>query len=166
MADNDLAARKAWVARYLGVTLTPPTRGVVNYAILLLEWRRAQSSAAASLSALGQALLASEEVQNDPRIATVRRAVEMLPNLVPEFGDKLADELDAAMTAGGTEAGKAHLRDAAKTLAGYRTKLSAVPVLAQLGGFAKRTVGLGLTAHADLDAALSKLEREVAARIA
>jgi hypothetical protein len=166
MSGADRAAQHAWVQRVLGVSPSEAGSGIVNYAKLLLDWRSAQQRAADNLSSLGTAILALEEVQDDPRFAGVASAVKTLPGLVPTFGEELADHLDGAMSAGQTEAGKAHLRAAIKTIASYRQQLAGVPALAALANLAKRSVGFELAAHAELDTALANIEREVSARLA
>jgi hypothetical protein len=166
VSDKDVTARREWVSRVLGVAFTPAPRGAVSYAKLLLAWRDAQRRAASSLTQFGNALLASEEVMRDPRNAVVRKAVEMLPGLVPDFGEDLATHLDAAMSAEARDAATRHLQEAAKTLKQYREKLQSVPALQELGVLAKQAVKMDMTAHADLDAALSMLEQEVAVRVA
>jgi len=71
----------------------------VNYAKLLLDWRSAQQRARDSLGAFGAAFVGLDEVSADFRFSIVETAVRTLPSLVPEFGEALADHLDAAMSA-------------------------------------------------------------------
>ncbi|MDR3515049.1 MAG: hypothetical protein P4M00_04475 [Azospirillaceae bacterium] len=148
------------------MTLAPPKpRGAVSYAKLLLRWRDAQRRANLDLARFGQALLALEEIQRDPRLPQLQRAAAKMTGLVPKFGDDLADHLDTAMTRGDSPDGKAALREALGTLAAYRRVLDAVPALADLEAVARRAVGGDLQFHSGLAAALSDLEAEVTARL-
>lgn len=166
MPEADRKAKDAWVLRVLGVEASAGQMGTIGFAKLQLRWRDAQQRAAASLRALGSALLENAEVQDDPRFPTVVQAVRTLPSLVPSFGDELADHLDDATNAGAGEAAKAHLRTALGTLARYRAQLTGVPALVALAEFGKRSVGVEVTAYQELDAALADIEREVSARAA
>jgi hypothetical protein len=154
-----------WVGRVLDFAFTRRPRGAVNYAKLLLEWRSAQQRALDSLRAFGTSFLSLQEVEADSRYPVVARALEGLPALVPQFGNALADHLDAAMSAENAETRVQHLREAVKTVANYRQQLASVPAFARLAGFAKRAVNLDMDVIGTLDQTLSTIEQEVLARI-
>ena len=60
--------------------------GKVAYAKLLLRWHDAQKRVDENLKALGQALLADPEVQDDPDFDVIQQGVADLAYLVPELG--------------------------------------------------------------------------------
>jgi hypothetical protein len=166
-SDGDFAKSLVILDKLEGLLSAPPaqtkvaTEGVVNYAKLLLRWREAQANAAANLTELGRQLLSLPEVQSDPRLEQVQRAAAGLPNLIPKFGEELADHLDAAAN-GGPKA--AESRSAAlATIGAYRKQLTAVPVLAKLGDFARKNLKANLPSAAELDAALGEVEAALAA---
>ncbi len=121
---------------------------------LLLRWRGAQSQVAQNLAGLGRALLATDEVRADPRIAAVERAVAALPNLVPEFGGRLEDLLDQAITAGSSAA---IAKDALDAIAAYRQRLAGAVALIQLEAFAKQRIGQDFALFRELDGALGEI---------
>lgn len=138
-------------------------RGTVAHRQMLLRWRRAQSTVAANLQTLSQALLANRAVQDDPRFPQVQRAVPRLARLVPDFGEKLDDALDAAMNAGDQAQAQGLNRAALDVLAEYRTKLRAQPALSKLEALA-RAVGAGdLPMHSEFEAAIDELQQGLAA---
>jgi hypothetical protein len=161
MSDASAEAKRAWVESVLGVRFSAPP-GAVQYAKLLLRWRQAQQGATQNLEELRKTLLALPEVKADPRLSQVERAVAGLPKLLPEFGETLADHLDAAAN-GGPEK-EQHVQNALATLAKYRALLNAVPVLGELEGFARRRLGAEFRSVSELSDALGELERALAAR--
>lgn len=126
---------------------------------LLLRWRDAQKRVDEGLTGLGRSILGRKDVQADPRLPAVRRAVAELPNLVPKFGGRLEDLLDKAMNQG-SMTGIAS--DALAAVAEYRTELAGASVLLRLETFAGRHVG-NVALHAELDRALGELEQQIAA---
>jgi hypothetical protein len=135
--------------------------GLVNYAKLLLRWRKAQELAAANLAEFGQTFLAMPEVQDDPRLDQVRRAMGKLPGLIPKFGEALADQLDRA-DKGGPDAANS-LNEALSSIAAYRQQLAAVPVLVKLADFAREHLKAELPSASELDAALEDIATAVSA---
>jgi hypothetical protein len=174
VSDSIAARRQAWIERVLGVRLAETAsaargregaevaRGAVNYAKLQLRWRDAQAKARASMAELGRLLLTMPEVKTDPRLAQVQKAVATLPDLIPRFGEELADHLDT-LTNGGPKAADAK-RDALATLATYRATLAAAAVLPRLEAFARRRLQAELPSATALSDVLAELEAAVAAR--
>lgn len=133
-------------------------RGVA-YPKLLLEWRAAQDKVQTAVAELGRAVLAMPEVQSDPRLDLAKRAVTMLPGLIPDLGDDLADLLDKGINAGSDSAIAA---EALATIATYRRNLAAATTLSRLDGFAKQHGG-GLSVLATLDGALASIASNLSA---
>jgi hypothetical protein len=140
-------------------------RGPVAYGKLLLEWRAAQQRVADNIAALGQAILAREDVRSDPRLAKVREAVTAMPALVPAFGEELKDLIDTAMNAGSGPNAVAPLNKAREVVVRYRAQLTAAATLANLEQFAAKHVSGESDVYTSLDTTLAALEREFAARV-
>ncbi len=66
----------------------------VNYAKLLLGWRKAQAEAKQQLERFASVLLADEGVRADPRYDEVVEAAADLADVLPEFSAELEDVLD------------------------------------------------------------------------
>lgn len=130
----------------------------VAFTKLLLRWNEAQKRVDANLSALGDAVLALDEVQADPRLSFVEEALKGLPELVPEFGGRLDDALKDCINTGRA----AEARAALAVLADYRKQLGGVPELAQLEAFSKRNLGGDFGLYSELDGAMAELEAELA----
>jgi hypothetical protein len=177
---SDSTARDDWIRRVLGVDVgrtesqsaqrgrdaaaTIP-RGTVAYRTMLLRWRRAQSDVADNLAAVGRAVLAHPEVQGDPRLGEVERAVAELPKLVPTFGGALEDVLDAAMsTADPTETARLAKQGVA-AIDSYRNQLGAASQLLELEEFASSDLGAGTALRSALDGVLAEMRQELSARV-
>jgi hypothetical protein len=66
----------------------------VEYAKLMLRWRKAQSDTRGRIQELAAQLLADEEVKADPRYDDVVEAASDLVDVMPGFGQALEDLLD------------------------------------------------------------------------
>jgi len=162
-------AQRAWVRTVLGLALADSASGepmqaktsTVDYIKLLLRWRDAQARATENLRTLAQGVLALPDVQRDPRIAQVHDVAKTLPNLVPKFGEDLADQLDGLMNGGAKAEG---MREAALgTLARYRALLNGQPALPKLEDFARRRLGADLATVTELANAIRDLEASLKA---
>lgn len=123
--------------------------GGISYPKLLQRWRGAQAQARQAVAQIGRAVLAMPEVQGDPRFTRVQVAVTMLPDLIPDLGDQLADLLDHGPNAG--SAG-----EAVAAVAAYRQRLAGANALRSLESFARRHVG-DLAVYTALDGALAEI---------
>jgi hypothetical protein len=158
------ATRDEWVRRVLGVDTGGPSvgggtasrRSGIDYTKLLLRWRAAQAQAADNLGKLAAGVLALKEVREDPRLDQVQQAVKTLPILVPNFGEELADNLNALMNGG--PAADSHRQAALSTLVRYRALLNGHPVLRGLEDFAKRRLGADLATVTALSEVIGELE--------
>ncbi len=131
---------------------TANSRGI-SWPKLLLRWRGAQSQAVAAVSQIGETILAIPEVRADPRFDKARAAVTMLPMLIPDFGDTLADLLDKGLGAG-TDSGIAN--EALALVTTYRQQLAGAVGLGRLERFAKNHAG-GIAVLTALDGALAEI---------
>jgi hypothetical protein len=134
--EGDLA--RAISAARARLAAPPMGRGVA-YRKLLLRWRAAQGLFDANLQAVGKALLARQDIQADPRLADIKQAVAALPQLVPKFGGKLEDVLDAAMNADKPEEAARLAAEGVSAVDAYRQQLAAAAPLLALEEFAART---------------------------
>ena len=133
--------------------------GKVEYGKLLLRWRSALSGVQSNLKALGEALLADPEVQEDEHYEQIEDAVAELPDLIPDFGGVLDDLLTQAGRPGADVA--ALHREALETLAEYREELAESPELKELEPFAAQA-GLGqFLLFSEFDAALKDVEGSI-----
>ncbi len=176
MNDPALAA---WVARVLGVAVgasgdtqaaassASSARGQaaraenirgIAYPMLLLRWREAQQRALSAVAQLGQTILGLPEVKADPRFSSAQRAVTLLPSLMPQLGDTLADLLDRGINAG-TDAGIAE--EAHAVVARYRAQLAGAATLGRLETFARAHVG-ELAVVSTLDGCLAEIGEALA----
>ena len=160
MADPE---KNAWVQRVLGVSIPAAdgesARGVVQSRKLLLRWRQAQQDLSVSLQTLASSVLAHPEVRADPRIDAVEAALRDLPDLVPTFGGRLEDLLDAGINAGGVSGALA--ADALGAISEYRSRLQAVPQLAALERFGAANVGVNVQLASALESVMSEMESEL-----
>lgn len=163
----------AWVTRVLGVAMpprgpdaaaTPRTTGrapgAVSFAKLQLSWRDAQAKVKADLAGFAGTLLAHPAVKADPRYDQVRQVADGFADLVPSFGERLEDALNAIINAGRVtpELG----RESAAAIADYRGALARVPELLKLEAFARTHLGVDVPAHAELDRTLGALDASLA----
>ena len=177
---NGLTQHDAWVERALGLTVAGPRAGgqtsaarareggpatgpLVAYRMLLLRWREAQSLFEANLQTLGKTLLARPDIQADPRLDSITQAVAALPKLVPKFGGRLEDVLDAGLNAEKPEDAARLATEGIAAVDAYRQQLAAAAPLLALERFAARDLGANLPLHAALDAALMDLKQQLAA---
>jgi hypothetical protein len=137
-------------------------RGVA-YRKLLLRWREAQGTLDASLKTFGSILLSQPDVQSDPRLEQVKRGVEALPKLVPQFGGRLEDVLDAAMNATDPAELARLTAEGIAAIDTYRQQLAAAKPLLDLEEFAEQDLGAALPLHGALDQALVELKQQLAA---
>ena len=157
-----------WVQRVLGVAVTrgqvgaEPPVGVVAYRKLLLRWRKAQGDLAANLNTVGTTLLALPEIQADSRLADIRKAVGMLPRLVPTFGGELEDVLDAGLNATEPDQRAALARRAVAAIDVYRKQLAGAAGLRKLDRLATDDLGVGAKLHETLDGVLLELRQRLA----
>jgi hypothetical protein len=126
---------------------------------LRLRWRDAQQQVATSLTAIGQAVLARDDVKQDPRFAQVENAVKSLPLLLPKFGGELEALLDEAISAGSVQD---VAKDALTTITTYRQKLAGAKTLLELELFAKVRLGGQMLLYGAIDQALGELADELA----
>ena len=166
-ATESLAALERDIARAASAARareggSPKGRGVA-YVQMLLRWRAAQETLNANLAALGTKLLARREIQEDPRLDSIKQGVAALPQLVPKFGGELEDALDAGMSAtDGAE--RTRLEAVAiKAIDTYREKLVGLSHLVELEKLAAEDLGAQLPLHGALDAALLELRQQLAA---
>jgi hypothetical protein len=163
-APAQVDALESAVAAALGAARAAEAKGSARRPIdstkLLLRWRGAQSQVSANIVRLGAAVLAREDVQNDPRLNEVEAAVAELPGLVPKFGPELGDLLDKAMNAG-SAANVA--QDALKLIAGYRQSLAGAKSLLAFEQLAATDLGGDTALVSSLDGALGELEQELRA---
>jgi hypothetical protein len=167
--------KAAWITRVLGVTFAgsaggqsaiPPQstttqrRGIVQQRGLLLRWRLAQRKLADNLDALARSVLAREDVQEDPRFEEVREVVSTLPGLIPSFGGKLEDLLDAGINAG-ENAPKKLIDDTIAAVEAYRGMLKDEPKLTALEKFGADKVGVRVELASALDSVLMEIETEL-----
>ena len=108
-------------------------------------------------------MLANAQVRADPRFPQVERAVPHLSRIVPDFGTKLNDALDAAMNAGAQARAQGLNSAALDVLAEYRAKLSKEDRLSMLEKIA-RDCGLGnLPLRREFEAAMDEMQQKLAA---
>ena len=164
---GDVATAREKIFELAGIMRTSGTAdvpdGTVAYRALLVRWREAQSTVEANVQTLGRALLANAQVRADPRFPQVERAVPHLSRIVPDFGTKLNDALDAAMNAGAQARAQGLNRAALDVLAEYRAKLSKEDRLSMLEKIA-RDCGLGnLPLRREFEAAMDEMQQKLAA---
>jgi hypothetical protein len=128
---------------------------------LLVDWRAAQSAAEAGLGAIGDALLADEEVQNDPRFDAVFDTVRELPDLLPSFGQSLDATVETLLSDGVKTPGV--LADSLKAVADCRARLAGASVLGDLEDFAADQYGGDFRVYSPLVEALAKIDEELKA---
>ena len=137
-------------------------RGVV-YRKLLLRWREAQSTFDINLKSLGDMLLSQPEIQADPRIEEIKQEVAELPKLVPQFGGKLEDVLDAGLNASEPEELKRLAAQGVLAIDAYRQQLQSASKLLELEQFAAKDLNASLPLQKALDQALIELRQQLAA---
>ena len=132
----------------------------VKFRQLLIDWHRAQGQVQDNLAALGDSFLDLDEVRDDPRYDDVVEAVDMLFTLVPSFGSKLDDDMNALLNTGGKDAGL--VNSARQTLQQYRQQLAAAPQLRDLEAFGKKDVGGEFPLYSALTEAMDEMEKALA----
>jgi hypothetical protein len=168
------AAQRAWIERVLGIALqaapeagreppgpTGPNQGLVAYRTLLLRWRSAQSRVDASLRTVGATLLARPDIKADPRLKDIQKAVSLLPKLVPAFGGKLEDVLDAGLNATDPAEQARLAKEGIAAIDAYREKLSAATGLLKLERFAAEDLGAKVELHRALDETLTAMKAQL-----
>jgi hypothetical protein len=127
---------------------------------LLVRWQTAQSAVTANITSLGQAVLARDDVRNDPRLPQVEAAVASLPGLVPAFGPSLQALFDTAIGAGSV----AGIKDQALVVvADYRKTLADAKDLLSLEEFAAKDMGSKTPLVTTLADVLGEIEQELKA---
>ncbi len=148
------------MARASGAARTREAAGAsavtVDFRKILLDWHKAQGLVEDNLLALGDAFLELEEVRADPRYDDVADAVDSLTQLIPGFGSKLDDDLNAYLNSGGRDA-KA-IEAARQTLQQYRKQLADAPELKDLEVFGKQDVGGDFPLHSALTEAMDQMQ--------
>ena len=105
-------------------------RGIA-YRKMLLSWRNAQAKVETDLASIGQAILARDDVKQDPRFEQVKQMVAGLPKLIPAYREKLGDTLDAAMNATTAAEARTLAKEAVEVIGTYRQQLAqAAPLIA------------------------------------
>lgn len=127
-----------------------------------MRWRDAQAQFDANLNAVGTTLLARPDIQADPRLEEIKQAVAALPRLVPEFGGKLEDVLDAGINAVDPAEAARLATEGIAAIDAYRQQLAAASHLVELEQFAAKDLGAGLALHGTLDEALVELKQQLA----
>jgi hypothetical protein len=168
------AAQRAWIERVLGfvVQTVPetggerpgpggPGKGLVAYRTLLLRWRDAQSTLDANLRTVGATLLARPDIKADPRLEDIKKAVSLLPKLVPAFGGRLEDILDAGINAEDPAEQARLAREGVAAIDAYREKLAAATGLLKLELFAAEDLGAKLALHRALDDTLAAMKTQL-----
>jgi len=158
--EGDIA--RATSAARAGESAPPKGRGVA-YSKLLLRWREAQGTLHSNLTALGTTLLARPDIQADPRIEEIKQAVPELPELVPQFGGRLEEVLDAAMSAVEPAELTRLAGEGIAAIDSYRQQLAAASQLLELEEFAATDLGATLPLHGALDEVLVELKQQLAA---
>ncbi len=133
--------------------------GKVDYAKLLLRWRRAQSVAMTNMQDLAAALRTNPQVLTDPDPDEVLDLIDEFPDLIPRFGGALDNVLDEANKPG---ADVASLREQAlDILEDYRAEVDKVTEIKDLEDLAKKA-GIGNFAlFSEFESAFDELEREL-----
>ncbi len=129
----------------------------VKFRQLLIDWHRAQGQVQDNLTALGESFLDLEEVRGDPRFDDVVEAVDMMFTLIPSFGSKLDDDINALLNSGGKDAGL--VGSARKTLKQYRQQLAAAPQLKALEAFGSADVGGDYPLYSALTGAMDQMDQ-------
>ena len=158
--EGDIA--RATSAVRAGESASPKGRGVA-YRKLLLRWREAQGTLDANLKSIGETLLARADIKADPRFNEIAKAVADLPKLVPTFGGKLEDLLDAGMSTTAPAELARLTTESITAIDTYRQQLAAAAPLLELEQFAKDDLRTGLPLHSALDQALVELKQQMAA---
>ena len=155
VASSNAADTQPHQAPTAGPADPPGTQGTgaVAWAKLLLRWRDAEAKARAAVNDLGLAILALPEVHSDPRLHHVKRAVALLPGLIPAFGETLSDVLDEGLNAGTNMDIAERARE---VVAQYRQQLATAAALGRLEKFAATHVG-ELQVLQTLDGALADI---------
>lgn len=173
----DRAACDAWVTRVLGVGISQSealgrsaargreaaklnARGIA-FPKLLLRWRSAQASIAASLDQVAKAVLANPKIKADPNFGQIKTCAGQLPTFVPRFGTALEDAIDAGINAGQGPQAADIARRAVSIIDQYRAQIAEMAELTDLEEFVKHDLGLRLPLGTDLDAALAELRDEL-----
>ena len=166
---SDSLAKKAWVHRVLGVDIGNDARAaaapgsIVAYHKMLLRWRDAQTQLSAILQQVSSTLLAMPEIKADPQFVEVEKAAKMLPKLVPRFGGKLEEALDAGLNATDPSEQARLRREGVFAIDAYRQQLAAASGLIRLEQFASAELGMGSKLHKALDEVLLELRQQLAA---
>lgn len=133
--------------------------GKVDYAKLLLRWRRAQTVVMTNMTDLAATLRTNPEVLQDPDSEEVLDLIDEFPDLLPQFGHALDDVLDDAGKPGANVA--ALREDALDILSDYRTEVDKVREIKDLEDLAVKA-GIGSFAmFSEFQAAFDELEREL-----
>ena len=177
MADR--AACDAWITRVLQVDVSQAealarsaergreaaaqnVRGIA-FPKLLLRWRAAQASMAASLDQVAKAVLANPEVKEDPNFDQIAACAGQLPTFIPRFGSALEDAIDEGINAGQSPQAGDIARRAVSIIDQYRAQIAEMAELTDLEEFVKDDLGLSVPLGTDLDAALAELRGELSA---
>jgi hypothetical protein len=133
--------------------------GKVDYAKLLLRWRRAQTVVMTNMQDLASALRGNPEVLNDPDPEEVLDLIDEFPDLIPEFGTALDNVLDACNK---PDADVATLReDALEILEDYRAEVEKVLEIKDLEELATKA-GIGnFSLFTEFQSAFAELEKEL-----
>jgi hypothetical protein len=171
------AACDAWVTRVLDVDISQSaalsrsaargraaaelnTRGIA-FPKLLLRWRSAQASLAASLDQVAKTVLSKPEIKADPNFDQIAACASQLPTFVPRFGTALEDAIDEGINAGQGPQAQEIARRAVSIIDQYRAQIAEMTELTDLEEFVKDDLGLRVPLGADLDAALTELRDEL-----
>ncbi len=136
---------------------TPAQRNPVRYQVLLQTWRIAEGRAAAALQAFGQQVLAHPDVAGGPDFDAVQKQVDLLPDIVPAFGERLEGALGSIEAAASDDERTAAFAASHTAIGDYRTELLANPVLQALELFAAENFS-GLDVLEELSTALQQLD--------
>ena len=169
-----LDEKAQWVLDVLGVRIggQPPPSGNdadappatprgIAYRKMLLNWRTAQAKVETDLASISQAILARDDVKQDPRFEQVKQMVAGLPKLIPAFGEKLSDTLDAAMNATTAAEARTLANEAVNIIGAYRQQLAQAAPLIAFDDLVSKNMGQNAALHEALQQALSSLQEEL-----
>jgi hypothetical protein len=137
-----------------------PPRGIA-YRKMLLSWRNAQAKVETDLASIGQAILARDDVKQDPRFEQVQQMVAGLPKLIPAFGEKLGETLDAAMNATTAAAARTLAEEAVEIIGAYRQQLAQAAPLIAFDDLISKNLRQNAALHESLQRALASLQEEL-----
>ncbi len=134
------------------------SEGVAEYRGLQLRWRAAEAATVERLKRLSTLVLQDPEMQADPLYPEVQEAARDLTDVLPAFGSKLADLLDALDEPARAAKPVDDLVDEAlDVIDEYRAVLEAADELGELEQFAAEEYG-GFTLSGELGLALDEIE--------